>query len=152
MAILGGTRKDFQKAVEECEEILMSGKGFLHFDKLVRAQGGEPQWWKTLPRGKTIELKSNKEGFVTDIQARNLGLLGLELGIGRKKMDDKINPSSGIEILVGIGTQIKKGDLLAHIKCDSSLDKKLIDKIHDCFVIETHCPKKKGDLLWKILH
>jgi pyrimidine-nucleoside phosphorylase len=152
MAILGGTRSDFEKTAKECEEILATGKAFSHFDKLVCAQGGKDQWWKELPRAKTIELKSNDEGFLTDIQARNLGLLGLEIGIGRKKMDDKINPSSGIEILIGVGTQIKKGDLLARIRCNDDLDKKFLNKILGCFVIKDKYPAKKGDLLWKILH
>jgi pyrimidine-nucleoside phosphorylase len=152
MAILGGTRSDFDKTVKECEEILASGKAYSHFDKLVCAQGGKDHWWKELPRAKTIEVKSNDEGFLTDIQARNLGLLGLEIGIGRKKMDDKINPSSGIEILSGVGTQIKKGDLLARIRCNDDLDKKFLNKILECFVIENKYPAKKGDLLWKILH
>jgi thymidine phosphorylase len=84
MALLGGTRSDFEKAVKECEEILASGRAFAHFDKLVRAQGGTRQWIAELPRAKSFDLKATKEGFIGDIQARNLGLLGLELGIGRK--------------------------------------------------------------------
>lgn len=152
MAVLGGTRKDFQKTVEECEEILAKGKAFPHFEKIVRAQGGLPNWWEELPRAKTIELNSPQAGFLTDIQARNLGLLGLELRIGRKKMDDKIDPSSGIEILVGVGTEIKSGDLLARIRSDKNLDKNFLNKILGCFVIEEKCSTTKGDLLWKILH
>ena len=152
MALLGGTRSDFEKTVKECEEILSSGKAFPHFDKLIQAQGGKAQWWTELPRAKIIEIKSSQEGFVTDIQARNLGLLGLDLGIGRKRMDDKINPSSGIEVLASVGTAIKKGDLLAQIRSNNDLDKNLQQKIQDCFVVENNRPAKKGDLLWKILH
>ncbi len=152
MALLGGTRSDFEKTVKECEEILSSGKAFLHFDKIVRAQGGNPQWFEELPRAKSFDLKATKDGFVGDIQARNLGLLGLELGIGRKKMDDKIIPSSGIEILVGIGSKIKSGDCIARIRSHEPLDKIYLNKILDCFMIQDTCPPRNGDLLWKILH
>ncbi len=152
MALLGGTRRDFEKTVQECESILASGRAFAHFDKLIRAQGGQTQWLKKLPRAKRIELKSKHNGYVTDIQARNLGLLGLEMEIGRKKMDDKITPSSGIEVLVGVGTKVKKGDVLACIRTDKKLESTFLSKIMSCFVIKEKCLEKKGDLLWKILH
>lgn len=152
MAILGGTRKDFEACVLECEKILNSGKAYEKFDELIRAQGAIENWDKKLPTYKTLEVKAPHAGILTDIKARDLGVLGLEIGIGRKKMEDKIDEAAAFEIIPCLGDKLVKGDTLAflHLKEENP---KITKAFLDCFVIEekseeTHISKA---LLWKIL-
>ncbi|MEZ4814809.1 MAG: thymidine phosphorylase [Bdellovibrionota bacterium] len=151
MALIGGTRKNFEECVLECEKYLNSGKAFKRFDDLVRAQGAIENWEAELPTYKTFEVKAPCDGFVSDIKARELGILGLEVGIGRKKMEDTIDEAAGFELLVTLGCEVKKGEALAllHLKKDNEELKK---SFLDCLVIEG---KTSGAttraLLWKIL-
>ncbi len=152
MAILGKTRTDYEKTVQECEALLESGKTFIHFDKLVRAQGAIANWEKELPQATQIlEIKATEDGFVKDIHSRALGVLGLEFGIGRIKMEDSISPAEAFEVLVSIGDKVSRGDLLARIHTNKewSDDKKKLFK--NSFVLSDKAVKPK-ELLWEILN
>lgn len=152
MAIMGGTRKDFEATVLECEKLLNSGKAFAKFDELVRAQGAVEGWEQKLPAYKTFEVLAPEDGVVLDIKARDLGILGLEVGIGRKKMEDLIDAAAGFEVLVSLGDTLKKGDTIAylHLKEDNS---KVRNAFLNCFVIgnKGEHQNKTRALLWKIL-
>lgn len=151
MAVMGGTRKDFEACVLECEKILNSGKAFAKFDELARAQGAVEGWDTKLPTYKTFEVKATRSGVVSDIRARDLGVLGLQVGIGRKKMEDTIDEAAGFEVLVTPGSKISTGDTLAllHLKENNEELKK---SFLDCIKIEEKSETgSTRALLWKIM-
>ena len=154
MAILGGTRKDYDSCVEECEKFLDSGKAFQKFNELVLAQGGVSKWEEKLPTYATYTIPSPQDGTVSDIKARDLGILGVDVGIGRKRMEDSVDAAAGFELLVTVGTSIKKGEPLAYVHLKETPTDNFKKKFLDCFLIEnqnqTKTPTK--ELLWKILH
>lgn len=152
MALIAGTRKDFEACVLECEKILDCGKAYSHFDKLVQAQGAKKDWETKLPQYKAYDVKAPQNGVVSDIRARDLGVLGLAIGVGRKKMDDIIDPASGFEVLVAPGDKISSGDVIGRIHLEEAQPQ--IEKAFlDCIQIEEES-KTGGNkaLLWKILH
>jgi pyrimidine-nucleoside phosphorylase len=51
-------------------------------------------------------------------------MAALELGAGRKTMEDKIDPKAGIIFEVKIGDKIKRGDVIAELHSQS------VDKIN----------------------
>ncbi len=159
MAILGGSRQDYDLTILECEKILKSGKAYAKFLELTLAQGAVANWETLLPTYKSFEVHAPQCGTIVDIDARALGILGLEIGIGRKKMEDQIDAAAGFELLVTPGSVVNKGDTLGylHLKAKSAA---IENSFLECIKIEDtrknvteEKPESKaaGALLWKIL-
>jgi thymidine phosphorylase len=84
---------------------------------LIVAQGGDPSVVDNSdllpqPRAK-IEVKSENTGYVSAIDALEVGLASKILGAGRKTKDDAIDYSVGIYLKKKIGDKVKAGDPLA---------------------------------------
>jgi thymidine phosphorylase len=50
---------------------------------------------------------------VQDIDALALGLLAVDLGAGRKRAEDRVDPAVGIELGARVGDRVAKGEPLA---------------------------------------
>jgi pyrimidine-nucleoside phosphorylase len=83
----------------------------------VKRQGGDVSFIEHLekyPYSKCSgEIKSSQNGFVTGIDSLELGLTGIELGAGRTKVDDVIDPKAGIMLTKKVGDAVTAGDTLA---------------------------------------
>ena len=71
------------------------GKAAEKFEKMVSALGGPRQiltsYQSDLPKASYIgKIIASKSGFIHSIQTRDLGLILIELGGGRKQINDKI--------------------------------------------------------------
>ena len=54
-------------------------------------------------------------GFVTAIDALEIGLAGVALGAGRTRADQRVDPGVGIELAVARGDRVEEGARLARI-------------------------------------
>lgn len=100
-------------AFTRCEQLLRSGAVFERFQRMVAAQHGDPRLpLKTAP---ATELKAHRSGFIRHIDTEQLGYAVIALGGGRQRADDKIDHSTGFEMLVRIGDQIAAGQPLVRI-------------------------------------
>ena len=59
-------------------------------------------------------------GHVTRIATREIGLAVVELGGGRRRADDVVNPAVGLTELVDLGVKVEAGDPLAVIHADDA--------------------------------
>jgi len=66
----------------------------------------------------------------------------IEMGGGRKKMGDQINPSCGIEFLVSIGDEIKEGDTIANLFCEGPAKNYAAELIRAAVTIDDQAVKK----------
>ena len=113
-AKLYNTIDEARKALEES---LHNGKAFEKFKEFVKAQGGDVTYIDDptkFPVAKNIiNITSDKEGYVTKIDALAIGRNSMYLGGGRETLDDVIDMSAGIILGKKIGDYCKKGDVLA---------------------------------------
>lgn len=104
---------DEKAALEKLKENLANGKAYQKFKQWVQAQGGDIN---DIPYSKhKKEIKSNKEGFISHIDALEIGKLSRKLGAGRLNKDDIIDLSVGICLNYKVGDYVHKGDTLATI-------------------------------------
>ncbi len=118
MLILAEKTDDFQEAYLILSEIIKSGKALHKFIQFISRQGGDVNLIKNneLPEANhKIELASNKDGYVSSINTREIGLSAMVLGAGRINKDSKIDYLVGIRLLKKIGDKVKKGETLAVI-------------------------------------
>ncbi len=61
------------------------------------------------------EVQAVRDGWVSRVDARTIGQVVVDMGGGRKRKDDEIDPSAGVVLHVEVGDRVSKGDLLAEI-------------------------------------
>ncbi len=105
-----GKNIGLEAAGREVDEVLKNGKAYYKFLEMVQAQGGD---LNKLQISQNVQrICSTKEGHVVDMDACKFGKLSLDLGGGRVRKEDPIDPSVGIVLNKKIGDDVKKGDVL----------------------------------------
>ncbi len=104
---------DFMSAQGEVLKTLRTGNAYQKFLELVKLQGGDLASVKLAP--KVLEIKSNKAGYINNIDAIDIAEAALKLGSGRMTKDDVIDMSVGVETLKNVGDFVNVGDPLARI-------------------------------------
>jgi pyrimidine-nucleoside phosphorylase len=128
MIYLGGKAKSIEEGIAISEKMISSGKAFDKFLEISKLQGGDNTYLTDLnkfPKSKyTEKIYADRSGYLKSINNYKVGMASLELGAGRKTLDDKIDPKAGIIFYPKIGTCLKKGDVIAELFTDKkgSLD------------------------------
>ena len=111
-----GNLKD---ARELLETALVNGAALDKFRHMIKSQGGNPNIIENpglLPGTCfTKEIRSKENGYVKQMDAERIGLIAMELGAGRRQIEDEIDLGAGLEILVKTGDYVKKGQLMGYI-------------------------------------
>jgi pyrimidine-nucleoside phosphorylase len=100
-------------------EKLSSGEALAKFRALVRAQGGDERVCDDLTllpmapcRGM---LGAEKSGYVAEANAGVIGRICVNLGAGRAKKGETIDPAVGIVLKVKVGDRVKKDDSFGEV-------------------------------------
>jgi thymidine phosphorylase len=110
------TLKGIPEAAAAVENALSSGAAYEKFREFVTAQGGDADVLEDLPVSAEVsEVKSPRGGFVARFGASGIGSAALALGAGRKQKGDRIDPGSGIEVLVKPGDPLQQGQPVARL-------------------------------------
>ena len=122
MVVKNVSKKDAKK---EVITNLENGKAYEKFITYVNRQNGNID---NLKLKKGINVLSEKEGYLKEINALEIGKLSCKLGSGRVKKEDNIDYDAGVILKKEVGSYVKKGDILCTIygKKQESID---IDKI-----------------------
>jgi thymidine phosphorylase len=85
---------------------------------MVAAQGGDPavceRPGQVLPAAPVVaEVVATADGWVEAVPARAVGMLAGELGAGRARSQDDVDPAVGIELHTEVGARVARGDVLA---------------------------------------
>jgi thymidine phosphorylase len=108
--------KGIPEAATAVESALASGSAFEKFREFVTAQGGDADALEDLPVSAEVsEVKAPRGGYVARFGASAIGRAALALGAGREKKGDRIDPGSGVEILVKPGDPLLKGQPVARL-------------------------------------
>jgi pyrimidine-nucleoside phosphorylase len=141
MLVVGGKAADLAEAKRTVEEALAAGQSWAQFRKLVVNQGGDVSYVddpEKLARAPLIEtVAAPRSGFIQEINAQVVGETSVELGAGRIKKGDPIDPAVGIIIQHKVGDQVKEGEPLFTIHAN---DKQKLaaarERLLDAHVIE----------------
>jgi pyrimidine-nucleoside phosphorylase len=119
MLILGGYAKDEKEARKKLSYLIESGKALEKFEEWVRAQGGDVRVisdTSILPSARIVEeIESPRSGYISQIDAQEVGIASMRLGAGRTKKDEEIDPAVGVVLYKKIGDYVKKKEPLFEI-------------------------------------
>ena len=124
MLILGQKAPDIETGLAMAERAMQDGSGLQKFRDLVIAQHGEVSYVDNLdklPKAKFIEpILAEKSGWVNSVNAREVGETSVQLGAGREKKGDPIEPAVGIMGYTKIGDAIEAGQTLFEIHANNT--------------------------------
>ena len=110
---------DLAKVAADAENVLRSGAGRQTFERMLAAQGGH--LGRGLPVAPVqVAVKAETAGHIEAIDALEVGLAALELGAGRARKEDRVDPSAGLVIEAPVGAHVRKGDALVTVHARSS--------------------------------
>jgi pyrimidine-nucleoside phosphorylase len=119
MIYLGKKAGTLDEARRTAEQLLVDGSGYQKFKDVVAAQGGNPQAldkFELLPNATGMrEITSPRGGYVSLIDAEDIGKASNMIGAGRDKKDDAIDPAVGIILEVKVGEKVDAGSVLCRI-------------------------------------
>ena len=119
MAVLGSVAQDVREGVARAAEAMDGGGALARFGRLVEAQGGDARLVddpELLPQAPvSAELIAACGGWVGRIVPSILGHGVVELGGGRARLGDSIDPGVGFMLDVAPGDSVSEGDRLATV-------------------------------------
>lgn len=126
LLVLAGRESDKTAAAKKLLDTLQSGRATEVFDRMIAALGGpagfSADWKRKLPEANVIrEVPAPAAGVVSAIDCRALGMTVVNLGGGRQREGDRIDPSVGLDHIAALGTSVRKGDPLARIHATGEL-------------------------------
>ena len=126
MLKLAGVNDSVTSNIKLIESKIASGEGLEKFKELIQRQWGdtrvidEPEM---LPKAKfRIPLSALEEGYIAEMNAKNIGQAVVNLGGGRYKKEDSIDYAVGIEMEKKIGDKVKMGDTLLYIHANTETE------------------------------
>jgi len=109
----------------DVEKVLRSGAGREKFESMLAAQGGHLE--RGLPSAPVqAPVKAERDGHVEAIDALEVGLAGIDLGAGRIRKEDRVDPAAGFVIEAPVGARVRKGDPLVTVHARTS---DLVDRV-----------------------
>jgi pyrimidine-nucleoside phosphorylase len=127
MLFISGIVASRKEAKTRIAENLTNQKGLNRLLDMIVAQGGNPSVVKNpelLPQPQAkIDVKSDYSGYLSGIDALEVGLASKILGAGRKTKDDAIDYSVGIYLKKKIGDKVNAGESLAVFYSDGDEEK-----------------------------
>jgi len=117
MLVRCGLARDAADAAARLEAALRSGEAARRAEVLVEAQGGDPRVVadpSLLPCAPVeTPVPAPRTGMIAGWNARALGELLIDLGGGRRRKEDAVDPSVGIRLLRKAGESVSAGDAIA---------------------------------------
>lgn len=119
MIKLTGNGDNIQENKEKMIENIQNGKAYNKFLEMVKNQNGDITYVENIEKFEKakhiVPVYSEKEGYIHEINAEEIGKLACSLGAGRVRKEDEIDKAVGIELVKKVASNVKRGEILAYI-------------------------------------
>jgi pyrimidine-nucleoside phosphorylase len=126
MLLLGGVTRTKASARQQLVRALDDGSALERFARMVAAHGGDARVAEQpsrLPRTRQrVPVSASRSGYVTSIDAFEIGQVSVVLGAGRLRADQPVDPRVGIELEKKPGERVERGEPLAWLYLRSRRD------------------------------
>ena len=152
MIFLGKQAATLEEARMLAEKHLVDGSAYRKFKQVVAAQGGNPQAldkFELLPNATGMrEITSPRAGYVSSIDAQDIGASSNMIGAGRDKKEDSIDPAVGIILEVKMGEKVDAGSVLCRLYyTKEDRVEEAAEMVEDAFRISSQKPDERELIL-----
>jgi pyrimidine-nucleoside phosphorylase len=139
------------------ERKLVDGSAAERLERMIAAHGGDARVVERpalLPEApEKAQVIADRSGTVLSIDPLALGLLAIDLGAGRTRADQPVDPAVGIELSREVGDRVERGDVLATIHARSpSAARSAVAKVRAALRIARGKAKKTALVCERIEH
>jgi pyrimidine-nucleoside phosphorylase len=140
MLRLGRVAASDAEAREKLRAAIASGRAAEVAAKMIAAQGGDARVVEDPSRlllaPAVVPVLAREGGFVTGVDALEIGLAGVAMGAGRTRADQQVDPAVTIELCKARGDRVEKGAELAKIYVREAKDAEAVhDRIAKAFTV-----------------
>jgi thymidine phosphorylase len=152
MIFLGKKCATLDEARRIAEQCIVDGSGYKKLKQVVAAQGGNPQAldrFELLPNATGMrEIASPRGGYVSIIDARDIGVASNMIGAGRDRREDAIDPAVGIILEVKAGEKVDAGSVLCRLYyTKEDRVEEAAEMVEDAFRISAQKPEERELIL-----
>ena len=99
-------------------EAIASGRAFDTYQRMIRAQGGDPD--APLPKARHLQnaLIARETGWITRLDALAVGIAAWRLGAGRARKEDDVSHTAGVRCLAKPGDHVQRGQPILELHAD----------------------------------
>lgn len=156
MLMMADAVSDKEEARAILENNIRNKKGLNKLREIIVAQKGNPDIVDNpdlLPISREIvEYKSDRTGYINEINAEHIGKAALYLGAGREQKDDIVDPTVGIVFRKQLNDSVLRGETIAYLYVNNGKGlKEAIELLNTTIVINEDSPKMIPPLIYKII-
>ena len=107
------------KPLMDPADALKNGAAMDHWRRMIKAQGGDPDGALPVAKEK-IEVKAEKGGTLSSMDAMKVGISAWRLGAGRSRQGEKLSLGAGIDIHAKPGEKVVAGQPVFTLHADES--------------------------------
>lgn len=119
MLVLSKVVDNFDDGVKKIKQAISSGEALEKLKVFIENQGGDKRVvddYSLFPTAnKIVPIKSHKSGYISKIEAEEVGVSAMILGAGRETKEDELDLSAGIVLQKKVGDYVNEGDILAYM-------------------------------------
>ncbi|MFP8487943.1 thymidine phosphorylase [Gracilimonas sp. Q87] len=116
MIYLGDKAKTVKEGIEISKQQIENGEAFQKWLDIVKEQGGDTEMIespKKYPQAQyEFVIKADSSGYLSEMNSYEIGMASVEMGAGRKKKEDDVDPQAGIVLKKKIGDKVEKGETI----------------------------------------
>ncbi|MCL4796643.1 MAG: thymidine phosphorylase [Bryobacteraceae bacterium] len=152
MIFLAKLTETLEDAREVAQARLLDGSGFKKLRDVIAAQGGDPMVldrFDMLPNATgAMEITAPRAGYVSAIDAEEIGLASSMIGAGRDTKEDTIDPAVGVILQVKAGERVDEGGVLCRIYYtkEDRLEE-AAERVEDAFRLSSNPPEPRELIL-----
>ncbi|HET7411876.1 MAG TPA: thymidine phosphorylase [Pararhizobium sp.] len=156
MLVSAGSAANAEEARKLAADALGSGRAAETFQRMVHALGGPAdfveQARRHLPEAPVrMAVEAAEAGYLSACRTRDLGLVVVELGGGRRKPSDEVDHAVGLSDLLPLGTQVSPGDPIAIVHArDEAAAGRAVEAVRTCYTISEQAPEGQPPVIRRI--
>lgn len=152
MIKLAGKGNNIEENKQKMLEQIQNGSAFNKLKELVQMQGGDISYIENVElfeKAKYIlPVTSNKDGYIKSLDAKVVGEISMNLGAGRMKKEDSIDPTVGVILKKKMADKVKCCEILAYIHANNEKKgKEAVDALKNIYLITEEKVEKKNRIL-----
>ncbi len=138
--VAAGAEEDRNAARHALERLLDGGEAAERFARLLERQGGDPRVVEDTSRLPAAPIRRVLEapdsGWLVRLDARQIGLAAVELGAGRTRVEEDVDPAVGFELHGRLGDPIEAGQPLVTVHAREEADaERSLDRLRSAIAI-----------------
>lgn len=156
MLVQAGVASSVDEARSTAIRALDSGHALERFARMVAALGGPADFVEKpdlylRKAAVTVPVRAPESGWLSACSTRALGLAVMELGGGRRRPQDDIDHSVGLDRIVPLGNRVTKGDPIAVVHAaDRDQGEDIAKAVACCFTLADREPDRLPVILKRI--